>query len=32
LVAGTNVISAAYGSLSIDNYVREGGSGTCTLP
>jgi hypothetical protein len=32
LVAGTNVISAAYGSLSTDNYVRDGGSGTCTLP
>lgn len=32
LRAGTNVISAANGSLSVDHYVREGGSGTCTLP
>lgn len=32
LDAGQNVISAANGSLSIDNYVRDGGDGTCTLP
>ena len=32
LSAGLNVISAANGALSIDYYVRDGGSGTCTLP
>jgi hypothetical protein len=32
LRAGTNVISAANGSLSVDYYVRDGGTGTCTLP
>jgi hypothetical protein len=32
LSAGQNVISAANGSLSTDYYVRDGGSGTCTLP
>ena len=32
LNAGQNVISAANGSLSTDYYVRDGGSGTCTLP
>lgn len=32
LVPGLNVISAANGSLSIDYYVRDGGSGSCQLP
>lgn len=32
LRAGLNVISAANGSLSTDYYVRDGGTGTCTLP
>jgi hypothetical protein len=32
LSAGLNVISAANGSLSTDEYVRDGGTGTCTLP
>lgn len=32
LSAGVNVISAANGSLSTDYYVRDGGSGSCTLP
>jgi len=32
LSAGLNVISAANGSLSTDYYVRDGGSGSCTLP
>ena len=32
LSAGLNVITAANASLSTDNYVRDGGSGTCTLP
>lgn len=32
LSAGLNVISAANGTLSIDNYVRDGGDGMCTLP
>ena len=32
LSAGLNVISAANGSLSTDYYVRNGGSGACTLP
>ena len=31
LSAGLNVISAANGSLSTDYYVRDGGTGTCTL-
>jgi hypothetical protein len=32
LSAGMNVISAANGSLSVDYYVRSGGTGSCTLP
>jgi hypothetical protein len=32
LSAGLNLISAANGSLSNDYYVRDGGSGICTLP
>ncbi len=32
LSAGLNVISAANGALSTDNYVRDGGTGLCTLP
>lgn len=32
LSAGLNVISAANGSLSTDHYVRDGGTGSCTLP
>ncbi len=32
LSAGLNLISAANGSLSTDYYVRNGGTGTCTLP
>ncbi|MEW5754703.1 MAG: hypothetical protein AB1810_00215 [Pseudomonadota bacterium] len=32
LSAGLNVISAANASLSTDYYVRDGGTGTCTLP
>jgi hypothetical protein len=32
LSAGLNVISAANGALSTDYYVRDGGTGTCTLP
>jgi len=32
LSAGTNVISAANGFLSVDYYIRDGGSGTCVLP
>lgn len=32
LSAGLNVISAANGALSTDYFVRDGGSGTCTLP
>lgn len=32
LSAGLNVISAANGSISTDYYVRNGGSGACTLP
>ena len=32
LSAGLNVISAANGSVSTDYYVRDGGSGSCTLP
>lgn len=31
LSAGLNVISAANGSLSTDDYVRDGGDGTCVL-
>ena len=31
LAAGQNVISAANGYLSVDYYVRDGGSGTCAL-
>lgn len=32
LSAGLNVISAANGTLSTDYYVRDGDTGTCTLP
>lgn len=32
LSAGQNVISAANAFLSIDYYVRDGGTGTCALP
>jgi hypothetical protein len=32
LSAGLNVISAANGSVSTDYYVRDGGTGSCTLP
>ena len=32
LSAGLNVITAANASLSTDSYVRDGGSGSCTLP
>jgi hypothetical protein len=32
LKAGWNVISAANGSVSTDYYVRDGGTGICTLP
>lgn len=32
LSAGQNVISVAYGFISIDYYVRDGGDGTCMLP
>jgi len=32
LSAGLNVISAANASLSTDYYVRDGGTGSCTLP
>lgn len=32
LRAGQNVISAANGSLSTDYFVRDGGTGSCTLP
>jgi hypothetical protein len=32
LGAGLNVISAANGSASTDYYVRDGGTGSCTLP
>ena len=32
LNAGQNVISAANGFVSVDYYVRDGGSGTCALP
>ena len=32
LSAGQNAITAVNGSLSTDSYVRDGGTGTCTLP
>ena len=32
LSAGPNVISAANGYLTVDYYVRDGGTGMCTLP
>jgi hypothetical protein len=32
LLAGSNVISAANGSLSTDLYYRDGGNGACVLP
>jgi hypothetical protein len=32
LGAGRNVISAANGYLSVDYYVRDGGTGSCVLP
>jgi hypothetical protein len=32
LSAGQNLITAANGSLSTDSYVRDGGTGACTLP
>jgi hypothetical protein len=32
LSAGTNVISAANGTLTVDYYVRDGGDGMCALP
>jgi hypothetical protein len=32
LSAGLNVISAANASVSVDYYVRDGGTGSCTLP
>lgn len=32
LAPGLNVVTVAAGSLSTDAYVRDGGSGTCTLP
>ena len=32
LNTGQNVISVAYGSIATDYYLRDGGSGTCTLP
>jgi len=32
LSAGLNVITVTHGSLSTDCYVRNGGTGTCTLP
>jgi hypothetical protein len=31
LSAGVNVISAVNGSLTVDYYVRDGGTGTCSL-
>jgi hypothetical protein len=31
LGAGVNVISAANGSLTVDYYIRQGGTGTCSL-
>lgn len=32
LGAGLNVVSAANGAVSTDYFVRDGGTGTCTLP
>lgn len=32
LGAGVQVISAANAKLSTDHYIRDGGTGTCTLP
>lgn len=32
LAAGLNVISAANAAISTDYYVRDGGTGSCTLP
>ena len=32
LVAGLNVISAANAAVSTDYFVRDGGTGQCTLP
>lgn len=32
LAPGLNVITAAQGSTSVDAYVRDGGTGSCTLP
>ncbi len=32
LAPGRNVLSAANGTLSVDYYIRDGGTGTCTLP
>lgn len=32
LAAGPNVVTAANGSLSTDRFVRDGGTGSCTLP
>lgn len=32
LGAGMNVISVAYGSISNDYFVRDGGDGSCVLP
>lgn len=32
LAAGLNVISAANAAISTDYFVRDGGTGTCTLP
>lgn len=32
LSAGLNVISAANAALSVDLYVRDGGTGSCSLP
>jgi len=32
LSAGTNVISLANGYISTDYYIRDGGTGSCTLP
>ncbi len=32
LGAGMNVISVAYGRISTDYFVRDGGDGSCVLP
>lgn len=32
LGAGSNVVSAANGSVSADGFVRDGGDGICVLP